>query len=161
MRATRTLYRPVGREELELLRESGWRRFPPRLPDQPIFYPVVQRDYAVKIARDWNAARSGAGYVTRFEVDAAWLSRFEEREVGGSAHTPTMARHAKKRPIFKRKPPSAVSPEARTVAHNPSNNMSLTVIFLSRWREVHRQDNDLEPIFRNKPETNQGRGLWS
>ncbi len=87
MSATKTLYRPVGREELELLRESGWRRFPPRLPDQPIFYPVVQRGYAVKIARDWNAARSGAGYVTRFEVDAAWVSRFEEREVGGSAHT--------------------------------------------------------------------------
>ena len=85
--ATRTLYRPVGREELDLIRESGWRRFPPRLPDQPIFYPVIQRDYAVKIARDWNAARSGAGYVTRFEVDSGWLSRFEEQHVGGSAHT--------------------------------------------------------------------------
>src|SRR5216683_848698 len=32
---------------------------------QPIFYPVLNQDYAVKIVRDWNVRRSGAGYVTR------------------------------------------------------------------------------------------------
>ena len=42
--------------------------FPPRLPEQPIFYPVVNEDYAIKIARDWNVPDSGVGYVTRFEV---------------------------------------------------------------------------------------------
>jgi hypothetical protein len=49
-----TLYRPVGQAELDVVRSSGWRRFPPRLPEQPIFYPVLTEEYAVSIARDWN-----------------------------------------------------------------------------------------------------------
>jgi hypothetical protein len=49
-----------------LIRQSGFAAFPPRLPDQPIFYPVLTEGYAVKIARDWNVPASGAGYVTRF-----------------------------------------------------------------------------------------------
>jgi hypothetical protein len=60
-----TLYRPVGPEELELIRNSGWKAFPPRLPEQPIFYPVVEKEYAVRIARDWNVKASGSGYVTK------------------------------------------------------------------------------------------------
>ncbi len=56
-----TLYRPVGPEELELIKNSGWKAFPPRLPEQPIFYPVVQKEYAVRIARDWNVPASGRG----------------------------------------------------------------------------------------------------
>jgi hypothetical protein len=62
------LWRPVGPAELELIRASGMRAFPPRLPDQPIFYPVTTRDYAVRIARDWNVPASGSGFVTRFRV---------------------------------------------------------------------------------------------
>lgn len=82
----KTLFRPVGSAELELIRASGWAGFPPRLPGQPIFYPVVQEAYAVKIARDWNVPESGAGYVTRFDVDADWLSQFEVQLAGGKAH---------------------------------------------------------------------------
>jgi hypothetical protein len=78
-----TLYRPVGPEELELIRQSGWRRFPPRLPEQPIFYPVVQEAYAARIARDWNVKASGVGFVTRFDVDGAYLSRFGVQHAGG------------------------------------------------------------------------------
>ena len=63
---TLTLWRPVGPAELALIRESGMSAFPPRLPDQPIFYPVLSEDYAVKIAQDWNVPASGAGHVTRF-----------------------------------------------------------------------------------------------
>jgi hypothetical protein len=37
-----TLYRPVGKKELELIRASGFRAFPPRLPGQPFFYPVLK-----------------------------------------------------------------------------------------------------------------------
>src|SRR5687767_7487785 len=47
-----TLWRPVGPKELELIRQSGMRAFPPRLPGQPIFYPVLSEEYARKIARD-------------------------------------------------------------------------------------------------------------
>jgi hypothetical protein len=81
-----TLYRPVGPEELKLIEALGWKAFPPRLPEQPIFYPVVQQEYAVKIARDWNVRASGAGFVTRFEVDAEYLSQFDVQYVGGKDH---------------------------------------------------------------------------
>jgi hypothetical protein len=75
---TVTLFRPVGQAELDLIRESGWRAFPPRLEGQPIFYPVVQQYYAEDIAREWNTKdpRSGfVGYVTRFEARAEFPRR--------------------------------------------------------------------------------------
>jgi hypothetical protein len=84
---TLTLWRPVGRGELELIEGSGWKRFPPRLPGQPIFYPVLNEAYAIRIARDWNTkdpASGHVGYVLRFEVDATYASRFEPRRVGGA-----------------------------------------------------------------------------
>lgn len=48
------LFRPIGAKELELIKRSGMTKFPPRLPEQPIFYPVFNADYARQIARDWN-----------------------------------------------------------------------------------------------------------
>jgi hypothetical protein len=84
---TTTLYRPVGPEELELLKQSEWKAFPPRLPEQPIFYPVVEEEYAAKIARDWNVPASGAGFVTKFAVDADYLSQFPVQQAGGQKHT--------------------------------------------------------------------------
>jgi len=83
---TLTLYRPVGPDELALIRESGFRRFPPRLPQQPIFYPVISEAYATKIARDWNVKASGAGYVTRFAVARSFLDRYQVQTAGGSEH---------------------------------------------------------------------------
>jgi hypothetical protein len=86
---TVTLYRPVGQRELDLIAESGYSAFPPRLPHQPIFYPVLNRDYAKQIAREWNTRdeQSGfVGYVTEFEVQTEYLSRFEPKKVGGANH---------------------------------------------------------------------------
>ena len=83
---TVTLWRPVGPEELKLIRDAAMRGFPPRLPEQPIFYPVLTEDYAVKIARDWNVRASGAGFVTRFRVKRAFLDRYKVHEAGGRAH---------------------------------------------------------------------------
>jgi len=83
---TTTLYRPVGPKELDLIRQTGYRAFPPRLPEQPIFYPVLTEDYATKIARDWNVKASGSGYVTRFKVLRAFLDRYPVQEAGGRAH---------------------------------------------------------------------------
>ena len=80
------LFRPVGPKELALTRESGWREFPPRLPGQPIFYPVLNVEYAIQIARDWNVKDSGAGFVTRFQVDAAFARRYPVHIVGSSVH---------------------------------------------------------------------------
>jgi hypothetical protein len=81
-----TLWRPVGPRELRLIADSGYRAFPPRLPEQPIFYPVLNEAYAAQIARDWNVKADGAGYVTRFEVGCAFLDRYEVRQAGGREH---------------------------------------------------------------------------
>ena len=70
-------------EEMELVRAGGSRRWPPRLAEQPIFYPVLNEQYATKIARDWNVPASGVGYVTRFDVEADYLSQFPVRQAGG------------------------------------------------------------------------------
>jgi O-acetyl-ADP-ribose deacetylase (regulator of RNase III) len=80
------LYRPVGPKELELIRADGQRAFPPRLPEQPIFYPVLNEEYARQIARDWNVKASGAGYVTRFAVRKEFANRYAVNTVGSSVH---------------------------------------------------------------------------
>jgi hypothetical protein len=84
-----TLYRPVGQAEFELIRASGFCRFPPRLPEQPLFYPVVSEGYATQIARDWNTKDESSGfvgYVLRFGVRSEFLSHYEVHTVGSSEH---------------------------------------------------------------------------
>jgi hypothetical protein len=83
---TTILYRPVGPKELDLIARSGHKAFPPRLPEQPIFYPVVNEEYATQIARDWNVKRSGAGFVTRFHVRTSYLAKFTVQKVGSIIH---------------------------------------------------------------------------
>jgi hypothetical protein len=86
---TTTLFRPVGVQELRLVLDADAWAFPSRLPEQPIFYPVLLERYAEQIARDWNTrdVRSGhAGFVTAFEVDASYLTGFEVRTVGAREH---------------------------------------------------------------------------
>ena len=83
---TITLWRPVGPAELHLIEATGMRRFPPRLPEQPIFYPVTTQEYAEKIARGWNVRSEGAGFVTRFRVRTDTLARYDVQEAGGRAH---------------------------------------------------------------------------
>jgi hypothetical protein len=80
------LYRPVGPRELSLIRASGWTSFPPRLAAQPIFYPVLNEEYARSIARLWNVRDSGAGYVLRFAIDKAYIERFDVHQVGTNIH---------------------------------------------------------------------------
>jgi hypothetical protein len=82
-----TMYRPVGQKELDLIRASGFKAFPARLPHQPIFYPVLTEAYAVQIARDWNtkdAASGFVGYVTRFHVSADFAERYPIQKVGNA-----------------------------------------------------------------------------
>ena len=86
---TKYLYRPVGLFELRLIQESDYTAFPPRLPEQPIFYPVLNQVYAEQIAQRWNTKDEKSGYmgaVTRFELPVDYLSQFEEQVVGGSIH---------------------------------------------------------------------------
>ncbi len=83
-----TLHRPVGTEELAFLRAADFRAFPPRLPQQPIFYPVTNEACATRIARDWNARHNDdkRGYVTWFAVRANVLATYERKVVGGREH---------------------------------------------------------------------------
>jgi hypothetical protein len=83
---TITLYRPVGPQELELIRQSGFHRFPPRLPEQPIFYPVTNEAYAIQISKEWNVPAYGSGFVTQFEVRSEFLRRYPVENVGGIIH---------------------------------------------------------------------------
>ena len=85
---TVTLYRPVGQKELDLIRASDYAAFPPRLPEQPIFYPVLNEEYATQIARDWNAKYNAEriGYVTKFAVRKKCLDKYEIKTVGGKTH---------------------------------------------------------------------------
>jgi hypothetical protein len=83
------LYRPVGRKELELVGASGFHAFPPRLPSQPFFYPVMNEEYAIQIARDWNTRDEASGYeghVLRFGVRTEFLEGYERHVVGSSMH---------------------------------------------------------------------------
>jgi len=84
---TVTLYRPTGSNELALIRDANYAGFPPRLPEQPIFYPVTNEAYACQIARDWNTKTGdGKGFVTRFVVRKAFLDAFDRKIVGGAQH---------------------------------------------------------------------------
>ena len=83
------LYRPVGEKELQLIAESKYKAFPPRLPEQPIFYPVLNEKYATEIAQKWNTKNSDSGYkgyVTRFEVADSYISKFDVQTVGALYH---------------------------------------------------------------------------
>ncbi|AKF05399.1 hypothetical protein [Sandaracinus amylolyticus] len=81
------LYRPTGPKEMALVRASGMKRWPPRLPEQPIFYPVTNERYAREIAERWNVPESGGGFVTRFAVRTDAIARYDVQTVGARHHT--------------------------------------------------------------------------
>lgn len=82
------LYRQVWTSELELIEKSNYTEFPSRLQEQPIFYPVLNCEYACEIAEKWNVKRESdcKGYVTEFEVDDEYCSQFEVHTVGSKNH---------------------------------------------------------------------------
>lgn len=86
---TKILYRPVGLKEMELIAESNFQKFPPRLEWQPIFYPVLNQKYAEQIANEWNTPDEFSGFygiVTSFEVREDYLQKFEIQNVGDDFH---------------------------------------------------------------------------
>jgi len=83
---TTTLFRPVSKKELNVIEESGWKKFPLRLAEQPIFYPVLNIEYARQITVEWNVPAYGSGYVTRFAVESNYLQKFSEENVGDRHH---------------------------------------------------------------------------
>jgi hypothetical protein len=84
MSETVTLYRPTGSRELELVKQSGFKCWPPRLPEQPIFYPVTNERYATEITTKWNVREKDVGYVTRFQVKKSFIDKYPVQQVGDS-----------------------------------------------------------------------------
>jgi hypothetical protein len=81
------LYRPMDIEELCAVYETGMKTFPRRKAEQPIFYPVLNLDYADEIAGRWNVkGPSASGYVAKFSIDDTYADQFQPRQVGGSHH---------------------------------------------------------------------------
>lgn len=81
------LYRPLNQSELDLIAASDWKQFPPRLPEQSIFYPVLNQVYAEQITREWNVPAYGIGYVVRFEVKDTFIQKYPIQTVGANHHT--------------------------------------------------------------------------
>lgn len=86
MKNIKTLYRPVNGVELDLISGLRWESFPPRLPDQPIFYPVLNYQYAKEINDKWNIPFYGEGYIVEFDIDEEYIDKFEIQNVGGEVH---------------------------------------------------------------------------
>lgn len=83
------LYRPVGEKEMILIAENRYKKFPPRLEWQPIFYPVLDESYASEIAEKWNTrdeAGNYLGFVTRFKVQEEVVNQYETQNVGAKNH---------------------------------------------------------------------------
>lgn len=85
-RPTVTLFRPCNQAELDLVAESGYAAWPPRLATQPIFYPVTNLEYAREV-NAWNLQQFGRGYILRFEVLKEFMDRYELQTVGAAHHT--------------------------------------------------------------------------
>ncbi len=112
---TVVLYRPTGLQELKLVAQSGFRRWPARLPDQPIFYPVLNFEYAEEIARDWNAGRNDPpiGFVTAFEVRSEVATRYQIQVVGAESRHQELWIPAEELEAFN----DAIVGEIRMLAH--------------------------------------------
>ncbi len=83
---TQRLFRPLNRAELDLIQANAWKAFPPRLPSQPIFYPVLQEQYAIEITQQWNLPRFGQAYVVAFDIDADFVAKYPIQKVGLDHH---------------------------------------------------------------------------
>lgn len=83
------LFRPIGVKEYVLIKELNYQAFPPRLDWQPIFYPVLNRQYAEQIALQWNTKDEFSGFcglVTEFSVADSIVQKYEVKEVGAEVH---------------------------------------------------------------------------
>ncbi|UOE38226.1 ADP-ribosylation/crystallin J1 [Chryseobacterium oryzae] len=86
---TKTLFRPVGEKEMIFIIESNYKKFPRRFEWQPIFYPVLDEDYASEIAEKWNTKDESGnylGFVTEFEVLEDEVNQYPAQNVGARNH---------------------------------------------------------------------------
>ena len=82
MPGTFTLYKPVSQKELDLIKRSGWKAFPSELKEQPFFYPLMKEAYAVGISKECITPAYGVSYITRFQIDVDFVSKYKIRNIG-------------------------------------------------------------------------------
>ena len=87
-----TLYRPVGQRELELVRESGFRRFPSRLPTNQfsILYSTsstLRKLLATGIGMTKHQASRDTCYVSVYERSSSLVMRSTVWEVRSTRNT--------------------------------------------------------------------------
>ncbi len=80
------MFRPVGPNELKILKDLNFKEWPPRLPEQPIFYPVTNERYANEITQ-WNVKQFGIGFVTKFKIRKSFIKEYEIKTVGAFYQT--------------------------------------------------------------------------
>ncbi len=80
------LFRPLNQAELDLILQLNWKAFPPRLADQPIFYPVLNEAYATQITKEWNVPAYGVGHVVQFSIPLDYFQTFKVQTVGAAIH---------------------------------------------------------------------------
>lgn len=78
---TVALYRSTGPEDLLLVEQNGFKRWPARLSWQPIFDPISNEQYAIDYARDWNVKDSGKVFVTQFSAEKSFINQSQIHQV--------------------------------------------------------------------------------
>lgn len=79
------LYRPVGLYEMSKILDLKGEEFPKEFFNHSLCRVIVNLDYALKVARDWNAKdrNSGyAGFVIEFEVNKSFIDNYTVQCVG-------------------------------------------------------------------------------
>ena len=56
------------------------------MPEQPIFYPVMNEEYAVQINEQWNVPAYGSGCVMKFLINKEYVQKFDVQNVGEEIH---------------------------------------------------------------------------
>jgi hypothetical protein len=84
---TTILYRPAGQEELDLVKKSGFKAFPPAVEAQPVLNFLESEEYATFIARQVDANKSSSGYigyVLSVSVHTDFITQFAIRKEGSA-----------------------------------------------------------------------------
>ncbi|WP_163832084.1 hypothetical protein [Spartinivicinus ruber] len=84
---TTALFRPIGPEQFEALKNLGFSQIPSHVFGQKFFYPLLHESFAKQIAQEWYLPKHGQAYVIRLEIASSYLEQFEVKRIGGPEHT--------------------------------------------------------------------------
>ena len=77
------LYRAVGPDELQFIKDSDWVRYPARSPSGQTFLATVDLEYAEEVAEKWMLRDYDSSSVTTFRMDSDYIAKFKLEKLGG------------------------------------------------------------------------------